>query len=209
VFPNVEFSTMSEFGRSLARWFHRPVPIWVTEYGEMTQPEYSLGVSYAQQAADARKALELAEANPYVQMFVWLLLRDQPTTTPAVWFSGLEQSSGKRKPAYAAFASTAAGMVGQSQMIMSGRPFDVTLALPFIAWHDPAGSTLGLTYVLKEGTSTVVIGEPRVTLAHDDTVTFQVRFKPVKQQPYTLSVRVEDKHGQSETHEIALIPAST
>jgi hypothetical protein len=208
VFPNVDFSTMTEFGESLARWFHHPVPIWVTEYGEMTQPEYALGVSYAQQAADARKAVELAAANPYVQMFIWLILRDQPTTTPDVWFSGLERSGGKKKPAYAAFASTAAGIVGQSQTIAPGRPFDVTLAVPFIAWHDPAGATLGLTYGLKDGSSTVVIGQPQVTLARDDTVTFQVKFKPVKNQPYTLTVRVEDKHGQSETHEIALMPAS-
>ena len=139
-------------------------------------------------------------------MFVWLILRDSNDQT---WFSGLEQSSGKKKPAYAAFASTAAGIVGQSQTIAPGHPFTVTLAVPFIAWHDPAGSTLGLTYVMKEGTSTVATGQPRVTLARDETVTFQVRFKPVKNQAYTLTVTVEDKHGQSESHVIALIPLST
>ena len=206
VFPDVAFSTMTEFGESLAKWFHRPVPIWITEYAEQTVPQHAGGVTYAQQAADARKALELAEANPYVQMFVWFVFRDSNAST---WFSGLEQPSGKKNPAYAAFASTAAGTVGQSQVIAPGHPFNVTLAVPFIAWHDPAGSALGVTYVIKEGTSTVVIGQPRVTLARDDTVTFQVRFKPVKNQAYMLTVRIEDKHGQSESHVIALIPVST
>jgi Cellulase (glycosyl hydrolase family 5) len=206
VFPNVAFSTMTEFGESLAKWFHRPVPIWVTEYAEMTKPERAFGVSYAKQAADARKALKLARANPYLQMFIWFIFRDSNNQT---WFSGLEQADGKKKPADAAFASTAAGIVGQPQMIAPGHPFNVTLAVPFIAWHDPAGSTLDLTYVMKEGTSTVVTGQPRVTLARDDTVTFQLTFKPVKNQPYTLTVRVEDKHGQSESHLIALIPVSS
>jgi hypothetical protein len=205
VFPDVGFSTMTEFGKLLQKWFGRRVPIWITEYGEMTKPQYIAGVSYAKQASDARKALELARANPYVQMFVWLTLRDSPTT----WQSGLEQSNGRNKPAYAAFASTAAGIVGQSQLIVPGRPFNVTLAVPFIAWHDPAGTMLGLTYVLKEGASTVAGGQPQVTLARDGTVVFQVTAKPAKNQAYTLTVTVEDDHGQSESHAIALVPVST
>jgi hypothetical protein len=206
VFPNVDFSTMTEFGHSLQKWFGRRVPVWITEYGEMTKPQYFLGVSYARQAADARKALQLAGANPYVQMFIWWIFRDSNDRT---WFSGLEQSSGKKKPAYAAFAATAAGIVGQSQPVAPGHPIDVTIAVPFIAWHDPGGSKLGLTYVMKEGATTVASGDPQVTLARDDTVTFHVGVEPVRQQSYTLSVRVEDIHGQSESHVIALIPAST
>ena len=115
-------------------------------------------MSYAVQAKHAKQALQLAEASPYVQMFVWFIFRDSNDQT---WFSGLEQASGKKKPAYAAFASTAAGIVGQSQTIAPGHPFKVTLAVPFIAWHDPAGSALGLSYVLKEGSSTVASGQPR------------------------------------------------
>ena len=30
----------SEFGADLQKWFHRRVPIWVTEYAEQTRPEY-------------------------------------------------------------------------------------------------------------------------------------------------------------------------
>ena len=49
---------------SLKKWFHRRVPIWVTEYGEQTRPEYAGGVSYAQQAADAKLALQMAADEP-------------------------------------------------------------------------------------------------------------------------------------------------
>ncbi len=203
VFPDVAFSTMSEFGASLARWFHRPVAIWVTEYGEQTSPQVPFGVSYAQQATDARKALELAQASPYVEMFVWFVFRD---STAQTWFSGLEESSGKDKPAYAAFASTAAGIVGQSQTIAPGHPFELTLPVPFIAWHDPAGSGLAATYLVREGASTVASGQTRVTLARDDTVTVEVGFRPVEHRAYTLTLRIEDEHGQSESHVIALIP---
>ena len=61
------------------------------------------GVTYAQQARDATAALKLAASNPDVDMFVWLVLRD---SGPSQWSSGLETRTGKRKPAYAAFART-------------------------------------------------------------------------------------------------------
>jgi hypothetical protein len=93
-------------------------------------------------------------------------------------------------------------------MIAPGHPFNVTLAVPFIAYHDPAGTALGLTYAVKEGTSTVVTGQPSVTLNRDQEVTFKLNYDPVPHQTYTLTVAVEDNHGQSESHVIALIPAS-
>lgn len=37
------------------------------------------------------------------------------------------------------------------------------------------------------------------------TVTFPVTFNPVKGDAYTLEVFVKDRHGQSETHVVALI----
>jgi hypothetical protein len=81
------------------------VPIWVSEWAVETRPQVPYGVSYAQQARDATAALKLAASNPDVDMFVWLVLRD---SGPSQWSSGLENRSGKRKPAYAAFARTAA-----------------------------------------------------------------------------------------------------
>ena len=63
-FPNVGFSTMTEFGQSLRKWFGRRVPIWITEYGEMTRPQSFVGISYAQQAADATQGTRARRGEP-------------------------------------------------------------------------------------------------------------------------------------------------
>ena len=102
------------------KWFHRPVPIWVTEYGEQTKPAVPpTAVSYAEQAADAKQALKLAAANPYVQMFVWFIFRDS-TAADLVQRRSRRRTASK-KPAYAAFKTTAAGMVGQTQVVSPGQ----------------------------------------------------------------------------------------
>ena len=62
--------------------------------------------------------------------------------------------------------------------------------------------------MLKEGTSIVAIDQPQVTLDRDDEVTFRVNYDPIPHRAYALTVAVEDKHGQSESHAITLIPAS-
>ena len=93
-YPNVALSTMTKFGDSLKQWFHRRVPIWITEYAEQTKPEYTYGgVSYAKQAADAKLALQMSAANPYIEMFIWFIFRDSTSKT---WFSGLERKTGRR-----------------------------------------------------------------------------------------------------------------
>ena len=204
-FPNVSFSTMTEFGESLATWFHRPVPIWITEYGEETKPEYAYGVTYAQQARDASAALQLAAENPYVQMFVWFIFRDSNSQT---WFSGLEGANGVKKPAYAAFSSTAQSINGQTQTVRPGVPFSVTLAVPFMIEHDPPGVDVGVSYQIEAGGKVLASGEPRVPLRTEESVTFPVAFRPLKGTIYTLSVKVNDKHGQSERHVIVLVPPS-
>ena len=102
-YPNVALSTMSRFGADLRKWFHRRVPIWITEYGEQTKPEDTFGgITYAKQAADLRKALQLAHKDPYVQMFIWFIFRD---STGATWASGVEKRTGAKKPSYNAFSS--------------------------------------------------------------------------------------------------------
>ena len=63
-YPNVTLSTMSQFEKDLAKWFHRPVPIWITEYGHETKPAEPHGVTLAQQAAYAKQALNVREEGP-------------------------------------------------------------------------------------------------------------------------------------------------
>ena len=56
------------FERNLKKFFRRSVPIWITEYGHQTKPEEPHGVSYAQQAAYAKQALQIARADRNVNV---------------------------------------------------------------------------------------------------------------------------------------------
>jgi hypothetical protein len=201
-FPNVAFSTMTEFGQSLQTWFHRFVPIWITEYAEETKPEVAYGVSYAQQASDARKALQLAAANPYVQMFIWFIFRDSTSQT---WFSGLEQASGQKRPSFATFSAAAASIVGQSQLVRANARFSSTVAVPLLASRNAVGSSLGVSYSVLAGTKKLAGGEAAVPLQADESVTFPVAFDPVAPLSYTLVVTVNDIHGDSEHHIVQLV----
>jgi hypothetical protein len=83
-------------------------PIWIDEYGYQTNPpDRLLGVSPAKQAQYLTQSVAIARANPRVTMLLWFLLRDE--TSLGGWQSGLETATGAKKPAFAAFASAAAG----------------------------------------------------------------------------------------------------
>ncbi len=206
-YPNVAFSTMSRFGADLKKWFKKPVPIWVSEYGEQTRPEYSQGgISYAEQSAHAKAALKLAQANPYVQMFVWFILRD---STHQTWFSGLIQTDGKKKPAYNNFKATAAGIVGQSQVVAPGKTFTVKVPFPIMAYYNAPGTKVGLTYKILIGTRLYAIGQPLLALSRDGTLSIKVNnFKPAKGKTYTMRALANDKTGRQEQQIIELLPST-
>jgi hypothetical protein len=202
-FPNVAFSTMNEFGADLQTWFKRPIPIWVTEYGEMTKPESPyLGVSYTKQAADVKTALKLAEASPYVDMFIWFILRDPGPNQ--LWYSGLEKANGQKKPAYAAFSSTASGMVGQTLVVKPNVRFTVTMPVPLMAVDNAAGTPIGVTYAVKHGATVVAAGQARVAISTSDAITFRIAFDPVGYADYTLVAAANDLGGQIEVHSFAV-----
>jgi hypothetical protein len=211
-YPNVGLTNISKLGDSLKQWFHRRVPIWVTEWAEQTSPECNArcsvggGVSHAQQARDAKTALQLAQASPYVEMFVWFILRDSTNKT---WFSGLESKAGAKKPAYAAFAAAAKPIDGQTEAVNpAARSFTIKVDVPFLAYHDFPGAPVGVTYRVFDGRKIAAIGQPRVTIAPDQTVSFKVMFKPTKGVSYVMTVDVNDKHGQHAKRTIALVPPS-
>jgi hypothetical protein len=210
-YPNVAFSTMSRFGADLAKWFNRPVPIWVTEYGEQTKPEYPCGgVSYAQQASDIKKALQLSQQSPYVQMFVWFIFRDSTggcTNTGGTWFSGVLKKNGTKKPAYNSFTSATAGVVGHSQVVAPGKTFKVVMPVPVMAYYNPTGTKVGLTWAVKQGKKNLAIAQPLLPIQKGGTITIPVNFKPVKEQSYSMTVKVNDKHGHTESTVIALLPS--
>jgi len=85
-YPNVTLSTLPKFEADLKKFFHRSVPIWITEYGHETKPAEPHGVTLAQQATYAKQALTIAKNDPNVQMFIWFVVRDSAGNP---WQSGL------------------------------------------------------------------------------------------------------------------------
>ncbi len=200
-YPNVTLTRIDQFGASLQQWFHRRVPIWITEYAEQTIPQSTVGgVTYAQQAADAKLALKMAAASPYVEMFVWFTFRDSPGT----WQSGLETSSGVKKPSYAAFSAVAHTIDGQSQVVAPKKVPTISVYVPFLAYHDAIGSKLGVTYQVYLGKRRVSVGQSGVKLAADQSVSFPIAFKPAKGDAYTVNVNVGDKNGQHQVRTVSL-----
>jgi hypothetical protein len=210
-YPNVEFSTLFRFGASLKHWFHRRVPIWVTEYGEQTAPAAKLDgpIGYSKQAADVKKALELAQANPYVEMFIWFIFRDStPLGEPGgTWSSGVENKSGVKKPAYAAFAGEAKKLVGMSQYVSPGKAFPVTLRVPIMGYRNAAGKRIGLLYKVYSGSKLVASGDPQTKIQADGTITFTVAFNPAKGKSYTMTTLASDASDFTEAQTVALLPS--
>jgi hypothetical protein len=202
-YPNVALSTMARFGSDLKKWFHRSVPVWITEYGEQTQPEDKFGgITYARQAADIKKAMALAQANPYVQMFIWFIFRD---STSATWSSGIEKRSGAKKPGYAAFAAKARAIDGQTQTLTKTRAMSVKVAVPLLSSMDAPGTPIQLDYRLTVGTRLAKHGTVTAKLAADQTVTLKLT-RPAAKARYTLAVTATDDSGQSTKRTIALLP---
>jgi hypothetical protein len=156
------------------------------------------------QAAHARQALQLAAANPYVQMFVWFIFRDSTATT---WFSGIVQASGAKKPAYATFTSTASGIVGQSQIVTPGKQFSITTTFPILNYYNGAGSKIGSIYKVTLGSKVVAIAQPLLTIQTNGTVTIPINFAPVKGKTYQVAIVANDKGGHKEGLQMVLLPA--
>jgi Glycosyl hydrolase catalytic core len=183
-YPNVTMLQLPNFEKTLRAGFKRRVPIWITEYGQQTKPELPQGVTRAKQAAFAKQVLRMAAANPDVEMFCWFILRD--SAIKGAWKSGLIGQSGLKKPAYAAFSSTARLIDGQAFSVKAGKRPSIKLYVPFFSYQNPVGSTIGMTYRVNNGRTPLAIGQPAPRLARDQSVTFVPSFTPQKGKRYTL-----------------------
>jgi polysaccharide biosynthesis protein PslG len=101
--PNVTLPSLGRFARALEAWFGRDdIPLWITEFGYEVAPAEPFGVSQEAQADRAVRALQLAAAEPSVEMFVWFTFADSEHNT---WQSGLLDATGKKRPAYQRFVA--------------------------------------------------------------------------------------------------------
>ena len=200
--PNVTMTQIDHLGQSLRSWYHRRVPVWITEYGQQTKPEYSLGVTKAQQAIFAKQALQLAAKSTYVEMFCWFILRDSANT----WKSGLLTASGARKPAYAAFSSLARLMDGQTYYVRAGSPVSIRLFVPYLGYQNQTGQLVGVTYRIYDSTNKLIaIGQPQSPLAADQSISFVAEFAPARRKTYSLVADVNDRNGAHVTRNVTIV----
>jgi hypothetical protein len=203
-YPNVTLSTLKTFEANLKKFFHRSVPVWITEYGHETKPPDPHGVSYATQAKYAVQALNIAKADPNVQMFIWFVFHDSKGNP---WQSGLYDAAGRQKPAYDPFGAVARLIDGTMTTVKAGASPKVTMYLPYIAYYSQPGTQVGLTYVVRDGSQTVAVGQPVATLQGDESITFVPAFKTVKGHKYSVTVTANEPNGHSEVRS-ALVIAS-
>lgn len=191
--PNVTLSQLPRLGRSLDRWFGRgDIPIWITEFGYQTKPGDRFGVTEAQQARYLSVVVSQLKSDPRVQMFIWFIFRD---SAGGLWQSGLATTSGRAKPAYATFKSLAGSMAGQTVKIAPGVQPTIKLPVPRLAFVTPAGSTIGVTYRVYQGTRMVAVGQPAPRLKVNQSVSFVASFTPAPRSRYTIDIDAGDISG--------------
>ena len=205
--PNVTLSQLSRFEKSLDRWFkRRDIPIWITEFGYQTKPGDRFGVTEAQQARYLSTVVSQLKADLRVQMFIWFIFRD---SKGGLWQSGLATTSGRAKPSYTAFQSLAGSMVGQTVKIAPGVKPLIKLPVPRLAFVSPAGSTIGVTYRVYEGTRMVAVGQPAPRLQINQSVSFVARFTPAPRNRYTIEIDAGDVSGNHVLATYNLLTATT
>jgi hypothetical protein len=204
-YPNVTLSTLPTFEKDMKKFFHRSVPVWITEYGHETRPPDPRGVSNATQAKYAAQALNIAKNDPNVQMFIWFVFHDSPGNP---WQSGLYGVGNNQKPAYEQFSAVARLIDGTMFTVKAGTTPRVTMYMPYLAYYSQPGTQIGLTYLVRDGGGTVVAtGQPVAALAGDQSITFATAFTPAKGKTYTVTATANEPNGHSETRS-ALIKAS-
>jgi hypothetical protein len=203
--PNVTLSQLHRFESSLGKWFKRKsIPMWVTEYAYQTKPENPKGVAYATQAAYARQVLNFVAGDPNVTMFIWFILRDDPTSA---WQSGLVERDGTKKPAYAAFAKAAGNYDGRGpQLFVRGGVSDplVKFAALELWSRSGTGARVGMTIVVYDRSRVIKTAQPVSTIGPDGWVSFRVPIKTVKGHDYIVTIAANDANGNTLNRNVLL-----
>jgi hypothetical protein len=138
-YPNANLPLLPSFEDHLNEWFGRKsTPIWVTEYGFQTKPGEPKGVTPAQQASYMRTAVGMVRDMPFVQMFIWFIVRDDATST---WQSGVLYQNSLEKPSANTFPALARLVDGRNPVATvtagTSRPVVKLPAFEFAALSGP------------------------------------------------------------------------
>jgi hypothetical protein len=193
--PNVNLSQLPRFEESLQRWYHRVVPIWVTEYGYETKPGEPKGVTPARQAAYLRQAMNICANDPRVSMFIWFIVRDDPTSA---WQSGLLNRNGSKKPAYRAYSALAAKYDGRNPYIQV-KPGVTNPLVRYGAlelWsRSGTGAKVGMTIAVYDGRRLLRTAQPVSSIGRDGWVQFRAPFRTAVGHEYYITIKAGDVHG--------------
>ena len=204
--PNVALTTIPRLEKSLNTWFHRKsTPIWITEYGHMTAPAYPGGVDYNTQAAYLQQAIKIAGSYPYVSMFIWFVLHDDPGDP---WKSGLIATDGTLKPAFFTFANLVVNYDIRNTVLTvpAGKPNPVVRVSALeIAARNPAGTTIGVDERVITGDSLIANPKPVTTLGIDGWFSVPVMFTPVKGKTYYIEVNANAFNGDTVSRLLTLV----
>jgi hypothetical protein len=199
--PNVTLEHIPKFEGRLADWFKRKsVPIWITEYGYQTRPAKAAGVTAGQQAVYLRQALDFAARDPYVDMFIWFILRDDPTSE---WKSGLVSRNGKKKPAFGMFAKQAAAYDGREPQITlePGAQYPLVRFAALELWsRSGRRAKVGLTVTVYRQITPRRLGlvrtaQPVARIGYDGWISFHVPLARATARVYSVNIRAVDIHG--------------
>jgi hypothetical protein len=196
--PNVTLKQMPRFEQSLATWFKKKdLPMWVSEYAHQTKPPQPKGVTYAQQAAYATQALSYLAKDPRVEIFIWFILRDDPTSA---WQSGLVTRNGAQKPSYATFSRAAKPLDGRNPYYAvkagTSSPTVRFSAMELYA-RSGAGTDVGMTIAIYDNGVLQKTTQRVSQIGTDGWITFDVPLKgPVaRNHTYQVTIQAIDKNG--------------
>jgi hypothetical protein len=203
--PNVTLSQLPRFEESLDKWFRRDaIPIWITEYAYQTRPEQPRGVTLTQQAAYARQAINLAAGDPRVTMFIWFIIRDDPTSA---WKSGLISRAGARKPAFRTFGALAGRYDGRSPeiTIRAGVTNPLVRFAALELWsRSGTGAKVGMTISVYDKGRAIKTAQPVSTIGADGWVSFRAPLKSIKGHTYYVYIDANDVNGNKVKRSVAI-----
>jgi hypothetical protein len=203
-YPNVHLTQLPQFLKDLRKWYGKNVAMWISEYGFETKPGEPRGVAATQQAAYVRQTIEMLRRIPNVKMFIWFILRDDPTST---WQSGLINRDGSKKPAYATFSTSAKAVDARNPIVTAKLNVAPIVRIPVLelAARNGAGASVGAN-VRVYGPNSAFFGNIQMqgVIGTDGWASFQFPPNGTK-RVYYLYFEVGDKNGNEVTRSATLI----
>jgi hypothetical protein len=185
---------LKRFETSLDKWFKRKgIRLWLTEYGYETKEDGERkGVSRAQQAAYTTQVLRIARNDPRIDMFIWFVFRDNPSS---LWQSGMMSRAGRVKPALARFRSMAAAVDARNAMVRvkgGTRNPVVTIPLRDYGHGTAAGETVAFKFRVSQRGRLVTNGQTNAPFGIDAASRIRLNgFRPLKGRTYVVNVEAD------------------